>query len=87
MSGMYYVRILITEDGRLRKFGPVQEGQAGVGDDCPACGWSIKVGDYTALVPLGPGDDPEEQAKAREGRYFNASAVQVHWSCATGEVE
>jgi hypothetical protein len=42
-------------------------------------------GDYTALVMLGPGDDPEQQAKAAAGRVYNAVAMEVHWSCATGE--
>jgi hypothetical protein len=41
-------------------------------------------GEYSALVPLGPGDDEEAQAKCLEGRYYNAVAVEIHWACAGG---
>lgn len=66
-----------------RKFGPKQTWHpAGI---CPACHKPFKVGDYTTLIELGPGDDRENQEKARAGRPYTAVAVEVHWSCATGE--
>lgn len=49
---------------------------------CWACGEGFKAGDYTTLVPLGPGADEEAQGKAREGRWYNAVALEVHWACA-----
>ena len=52
---------------------------------CPACDKTFVIGDYTALIELGPGDDLEEQKKALAGRAYNAVAVEVHWSCATGQ--
>lgn len=66
----------------LRQFGPIN---SGFGERCKACGESFKEGDYTTIVPLGPGDDPEAQEKAREGRPYNAVAIQIHWKCATGK--
>lgn len=52
---------------------------------CPACGLKIIQGQYSALISLGPGADEDEQKRCREGRPYNAVAVEVHWSCATGE--
>lgn len=68
-----------------RRFGPRPE-NAPVGP-CPACHKPFVVGDYTTLIPLGPGDDPEQQERAAEGRVYNAVAVEVHWTCATGKRE
>jgi hypothetical protein len=69
----------------LRQFGPKAPDHPGVGVECLACGVPFVVGDYTALVPVGPGDDPDQQAKARDGRPYTAIGVEVHWLCATGE--
>jgi hypothetical protein len=71
----------------MRKFGPKSEGHPGVGKPCPACQVPFKVGDYTTLVTLGPGDDPESQEKAKRGLAYRAVAVEVHWACATGGTE
>lgn len=68
-----------------RKFGPKTADHPSVGNRCPACQVPFAAGDFTALVMLGPGDDPDAQEKARAGRAYNAVAVEVHWSCATGE--
>lgn len=69
-----------------RKFGPRPKDHPSVGLKCPGCGELFKEGDYITLIPIGPGNDPEEQEKAREGKHYIAVAVEVHWSCATGEV-
>lgn len=68
-----------------RMFGPKAADHPGVGRPCAACQVEFAAGDYTALVMLGPGDDPGSQEKARSGRAYNAVAVEVHWSCATAE--
>lgn len=73
--------------GEARKFGPKLSDHPTIGKECPACGEPLAAGDYTALVALGPGSDSEEREKARESRYYNAVAVEVHWACATGFVE
>lgn len=70
-----------------RKFGPKSADHPTIGRECPACHVALAVGDYTALVLLGPGSDPEEQQRAREGRAFNAVGIEVHYACATGETD
>jgi len=52
---------------------------------CPACRKPFATGDFVTLVALGPGDDPAERARAREGRPYNSLAIPVHWACSTGE--
>lgn len=66
----------------MRKFGPKMADHPSVGKKCPACGIPFVAGDYTSLVALEPGDDPEEQEKARQGRPYNAVASEVHAACA-----
>jgi hypothetical protein len=70
----------------LRKFNPLTADHPLVGDICPACGKAFEEGDATTLIPLGPGDDAEAQARCRAGRAYNAVAAPIHWACATGEV-
>lgn len=71
---------------RMRMYGPKPADHPSVGQPCPACGIAFEAGNYTTLVPLGPGDDPEEQMKCLEGHPYTAVAVEVHWACATGEI-
>ncbi len=71
----------------LRRFGQKSEDHPSVGTACPACGVPFAAGDYTTLVPLGPGASPREQERARWGGPYNAVAVEVHWACATGRTE
>lgn len=71
----------------IRKFGPKTEDHPSVGTQCPACKTSFAAGDYTTLIALGPGDDPDAQDHAVAGRPYNAIALEVHWACATGERE
>lgn len=68
----------------LRRFGPKAANHPSVGRACPACHEPFCVGDYTTLVPLGPGDDSEQQARARDNQAHAVVAVEVHWACATG---
>lgn len=71
----------------MRKFGPKTKDHPSVDTICPACDKQIKEGDFTTLIPLGPGRDPEEREKARLGKPYNATAIEIHWACATGETE
>lgn len=66
----------------MNKFGPKSADHPSIGELCQACKKPFIVGDYTTLVPLGPGDDPDEQRKAKDGQPYNAVAVEVHYSCA-----
>ena len=68
-----------------RKFGPKNASHPSVGKPCPACNLHFKEGDYTTLIALGPGDDAEAQERVRQGRPYNAVAVEVHWACAGGD--
>lgn len=52
------------------------------GAQCLACLDDFREGDLVSLLVLGPGDDPEEQAKWREGRWCNAVALPLHAACA-----
>lgn len=65
-----------------RCFGPKLASHPSIGMLCPACQKPFQAGDYTTLIPLGPGDDPEAQQAAKEGRPYNAVASEVHWACA-----
>ena len=69
----------------LHKFGPKSADHFAVGKPCPACQILFKAGDYTTLVPLGPGDDPKQQEKAAQGRSYIAVATEVHWECSGGK--
>lgn len=64
-----------------RKFGPKDANHPSIGTLCSACKVPFKEGDYTTLIALGPGNDPEAQERARQGRPYNAVAVEVHWNC------
>lgn len=69
-----------------RKMGPLPEDHPLVAEQevCPACKKKFESGQYVTLITLGPGDSEENQAKARDGRPYNAVAQPVHWVCATG---
>ena len=68
----------------MQKIGPKKGDHPSVGELCPACKVAFKEGDYTTLVALGPGDDPEAQQLAKEGMEYSAVALEVHYDCADG---
>ncbi len=68
----------------VRRFGPKKADHPSIGKECHACHENFVEGDYTTLVALGPGDDKEAQERARNGRAYNAVAIEVHYSCAAG---
>lgn len=74
---------LVTEDPP-RPFGPRPPDEPRI---CPACGRAILTGQYTGLVPLGPGADSAEQERARAGGPFHAVCAELHWACLTGSAE
>jgi hypothetical protein len=77
---------MIDRLGRdMERYGPISAENPMLGQPCPACGKNFVLSEYVTLVPLGPGGNAEERRKAREGRAYSAIALQVHWSCATGE--
>ena len=84
-AGLTYIRHQRLSNS-LQKMGPLQSGhwllQRG---DCPGCDMPFIEGDHVTLVPLGPGGDMDERDRAASGRAFNAVAIAVHWTCATGE--
>jgi hypothetical protein len=67
-----------------RKFGPrtAETVARDPGGTCLACKKTFKVGDYTALVVIGPGDDEEQRAKCKARQPYNAVAVEIHFDCA-----
>lgn len=69
------------------KYGPKKEDSPSLGKACPACDKPFVVGDYTTLVALGPGDDPESQMKCVLGRPYNAVALEIHYTCAYGSLD
>ncbi len=79
-----FVRHRFDPDALPRRHGPLASDHPIVGSACPACSQPIVENDFTALVPLGPGDGTEAREKARAGRPFNAVAAIVHYVCATG---
>lgn len=52
---------------------------------CAACHKQIERGQAYTTAALGPGMDPEERKRAREGKEYNPIRVALHWACATGE--
>lgn len=71
-----------------RRFGPKSADHPSIADriKCPACNKPFAVGDYTTVIVIGPGDDPDSMEAARNGRPHNAVAIEAHWSCVTGEI-
>jgi hypothetical protein len=70
--------------GIVGPMGPKPHGHPSAGEQCPACGEPMAVGEFTALVALGPGGDEDARARAIAGLGSNAVAVEVHFRCATG---
>jgi hypothetical protein len=65
------------------KFGPLKGSFETT--PCPACDQPFLAGQYITFVALGPGASADDRKRAREGRPYNAVAVQVHYACATGD--
>jgi len=68
----------------MKVFGPKKADHPSVGQICPACFFAFEPGDYTALVPIGPGPSKDARRWRREGKPYTAVAVELHYACATG---
>lgn len=84
---MIYVRSIANQPLQLRKYGPKKEDSPTLGRCCPICNHYLLIGDYTTLIPLGPGEDPQERRKCRLGQFYNAIAIEAHYDCVTGGPE
>jgi len=70
-----------------RKFAPLAADHPLVTDGtlCAGCSKPFVAGDVTTIVAIGPGDDPEQQQRARQGKVYNAVGAVAHYACVTGE--
>jgi hypothetical protein len=66
----------------MTKYGPRKEGSPALGKLCLACGKPFVVGDFGALIALGPGGNPEARELAKKGERYTAVAVEIHFDCA-----
>ena len=66
------------------KLGPIHTEHLLLQTPCVGCGNLFLPGEFFSTVPVGPGDDPQQRALAKEGLPYMAAVVPVHWSCATG---
>jgi hypothetical protein len=52
---------------------------------CPGCLRMIQPGEHITLIHIGPGDHPEERAKAAAKQPYTPVAMPAHWACVTGQ--
>ncbi len=74
----------VTTSSLLRKMGPKEKSHPTIGKICPLCRKNFFEGDYSTMIPMGPGENPEERKRAANGDPYTAVALEVHWVCATG---
>lgn len=67
------------------RIGPQLVNDKAVGQACPACKVKLAKGDFVAVVVLGPGADKRARDAARNGKPYEAVAIELHWACATGQ--
>lgn len=65
--------------------GPAMADQRAVGQPCPACRVPLAANDWVAVLPLGPGPDPQARVNARAGMPYQAVVIEIHWACHTGD--
>jgi hypothetical protein len=71
----------------MRAFPPISADHPSVGQECAVCGGAIVAGDRLTVIPLGPGDDPDDQARVRRGGWYSAAGVIGHALCAGLDVD
>lgn len=87
MSALTYVRVDPTRPlcEVVRRFEPLKSEHPLVGNaPCPVCQLPFCAGEFTCIVPLGPGESEEERGKARARRCYNAVGIIAHFACVTG---
>lgn len=68
----------------IPKIGPKDARHPTVGGTCLLCQEPYVAGDYTTILPMGPGGDQESRTLCRAGQPYEGIGVEVHWVCATG---
>jgi hypothetical protein len=71
----------------VRAYGPKFAGHPSVGMPCAVCHVPLAAGDWTTLMPLTPGFDPDEPAVPgllSWRRPYNAWALEAHFACYAG---
>lgn len=68
----------------IPKIGPKDHRHPTVGGVCLLCQEAFKGGDYTSILPMGPGPDEESRTLCKAGQNYEGIGVEVHWLCATG---
>jgi hypothetical protein len=66
----------------MRAFPPLAADHPSVGDVCAVCGEELLADAIVTVIPLGPGADPDDQAKATRGGWYSCLGVIGHASCA-----
>lgn len=84
---MIPVRYKAGDDRVGRTFAPLAEDNPFIGIPCIACDIDFQPGDQITLVYVGPGDDPDDQQKFRDGRFHSGAAAALHRACAGVDVE
>jgi hypothetical protein len=83
-------RIPVEEAVQMQKFAPLSVDHPLVNDatgtNCPGCNQRFRAMDVITRVAIGPGDNEEARRLCREGSFYEAVGIPVHWACATGEV-
>jgi hypothetical protein len=83
-------RIPVEEAVLMQKFAPLSVDHPLVNDatgtTCPGCNQRFRAMGVITRVAIGPGDTEEAWRLCREGSFYEAVGIPVHWACATGEV-
>lgn len=69
----------------IPKIGPKDVRHPTIGGACLLCQETFAAGDYTTILPMGPGSDPEARTLCKAGEPYEGIGVEVHWMCATGK--
>lgn len=69
------------------KIGPKPADHPTVGYECPACHGLLEEGQFTTVLFVGPGGDPEARQACLDKKPFTPVALEFHWACVTGELD
>ncbi|MDQ1584517.1 MAG: hypothetical protein QOF36_2571 [Microbacteriaceae bacterium] len=77
----------ITVIGAPRHYlvlGPKKADHPTIGAICLACGQMFEEGQYTTMIALGPGTDPQAKLACLAGKTYPAQGLELHYTCVTG---